>query len=144
MNLLCPSTVNGKKNLTDSNRAEPYVTSESYLVADLEERGCNAAYFDRSPPTFRRKVLNPSVCGLLIFDVLLCLLLDSDDGNDIFLRNIGGHLPNYTALRPVRSFILLIVSAVRTCNPVPVGTATDVRGCELASAGLVQDLGTLL
>lgn len=93
VNLLCLSTVNGKTDLTDSNRAEPYVTPGSYLVADPEERRCNAMYFDRSPPTFQRKVSNPSVCSLLISDLLPGLLLDSDDGSDIFLRNIGGHYP---------------------------------------------------
>jgi hypothetical protein len=37
-------------------------------------------------------------------DFLLCLLFDPEDGGDMFLRNVGGHSTDYTALYPIRQY----------------------------------------
>jgi hypothetical protein len=43
-----------------------------------------------------------SACCLLHAAFLYGLVFHPEDGGDVFLRNVGGHLPDYTALYPRR------------------------------------------
>jgi hypothetical protein len=57
---------------------------------------------------FEANVSDPSkttaiICRLFLLLFLLGLLFDPEDGCSAFLRNVGGLLPDYTALQPRRS-----------------------------------------
>jgi hypothetical protein len=43
-------------------------------------------------------------CHLLLAGFWLGLQLDLEDGYNVFLQNVGGHLPNYTASQPRRLY----------------------------------------
>lgn len=66
---------------------------------DYEEYhlGCNAVYFSKSPLAVCRKQVGSSQ---LHSSFLPGILLETENGGDIFPRNTVGPLPNYNVLQP--------------------------------------------
>jgi hypothetical protein len=83
------------------------------MTEEYDPLGCNAIYFRRSLPTFRRDVSSPSSGSeskprkkptINRVSILLDLLFDPEDGDDTFLRNVGGCLLKYAMLQPLISY----------------------------------------
>jgi hypothetical protein len=87
----------GEERLSNVFRGDKNLSTEkSRIGEEFCIMGCNAMYSDESRPTFRRKRLGLS-CSLFHAGFLLCLLFNTEDGGDIFLRTVCRLSTDYTA-----------------------------------------------
>jgi hypothetical protein len=92
-------------------------SSETHLSHEVPTalhslRGCDPVYSCRRSPTFRGNLFSPSSgsesksSNQQEENIWLGLLPHLDDGGNIFMRNVGELLPDYTASQPRRQYSL--------------------------------------
>jgi hypothetical protein len=64
--------------------------------------GYNPVLSVKYQPTFQKNTSPAILSACFHVDVLFGLFFDYEDGGDMFLRNIGWHSTDYTALYPER------------------------------------------